>query len=155
MLPLPLPPEDVTVIEALADFVVSRTDLAVSVTVGLAGTAAGAVYVTVVAVCPDSAPHVGAQLLPDWVRLQVTPWFAGSLATDAVNCLAVETFSEALVGEIVTDTGDVTVMVALADFVVSRTDLAVSVTVGLAGTAAGAVYVTVVAVCPDSAPHVG
>src|SRR5437016_180470 len=140
MLPLPLPPEDVTVIEALADFVVSRTDLAVSVTVGLAGTAAGAVYVTVVAVCPDSAPHVGAQLLPDWVRLQVTPWFAGSLATDAVNCLAVETFSEALVGEIVTDTCDVavTVIVAVADLVLFETEVAVNVIVAGLGKIGGA-----------------
>jgi hypothetical protein len=82
---------------------------------------------------------VGAQLLPDWVSVQVTPRLAGSLATVAVNCCAVDTFSEALVGEIVTDTGDVTVMVALAVLVVSRTDLAVSVTEGLAGTVAGAV----------------
>jgi hypothetical protein len=92
-----------------------------------------------VAVCPESAPHAGAQLLPDWVRLQVTPWFRGSLATVAVNCCAIDTFSEALVGEMVTDTGNMTVMVALAVLVVSRTDLAVSVTEGLAGTVAGAV----------------
>jgi hypothetical protein len=63
------------------------------------------------------------------------------LATVAVNCFAVETFNEALVGEMVTDTGDVdvTVIVALALLVVSRTDLAVRVIVGLAGTVAGAV----------------
>jgi len=139
MVTLTVPPEDVMVMVALAVLVVSRTDLAVSVTEGLAGTDAGAVYVTVVAVCPESAPHAGAQLLPDWVRLQVTPWFRGSLDTVAVNCRAVETFNEALVGEMVTDTDDVTVMVALAVLVVSRTDLAVSVTEGLAGTVAGAV----------------
>ena len=93
------------------------------------------------AVCPESAPQPGAQLLPDCVNLQVTPWFAGSLATVAVNCRAVETFSEALVGEMVTDTGDVdvTVIVALADLVLFETEVAVSVTVGLAGTVAGAV----------------
>jgi hypothetical protein len=75
-----------------------------------------------VAVCPESAPHTGAQLLPDWVRLQVTPWFRGSLATVAVNCRAVETFNEELVGEIVTDTDDVdvTVTVAVADLVLFR-----------------------------------
>jgi len=63
------------------------------------------------------------------------------LATVAVNCRAVETFNEALVGETVTDTGDVdvTVMVALADLVLFDTEVAVSVTVGLAGTVAGAV----------------
>ena len=93
------------------------------------------------AVCPESAPQPGAQPLPDCVRLQVTPWFAGSLATVAVNCRAVETFSEVLVGEMVTDTGDVdvTVIVALADLVLFETEVAVSVTVGLAGTVAGAV----------------
>ncbi|PYU56876.1 MAG: hypothetical protein DMG55_22255 [Acidobacteria bacterium] len=59
----------------------------------------------------------------------------------AVNCRAVETFSEALVGEMVTDTGDVdvTVIVALADLALFATDVAVSVTVGLAGTVPGAV----------------
>ncbi len=59
----------------------------------------------------------------------------------AVNCRAVETFNEALVGEMVTDTGDVdvTVIVALADLVLFETEVAVSVTVGLAGTVAGAV----------------
>src|SRR5258707_15784999 len=119
-------PEDVTVTVALALLLVSRTDLAVNVPVGLAGTVAGAVYVTVVAVCPESAPHAGAQLLPDWDRAQVTPWLAVSLATDAVNCCVPETFNEALVGEIVTDTADVTVMVALALLLVSRTDLAVN-----------------------------
>jgi len=63
------------------------------------------------------------------------------LATVAVNCRAVETFNEALVGEMVTDTGDVdvTVMVALADRVLFDTEVAVSVTVGLAGTVPGAV----------------
>jgi len=63
------------------------------------------------------------------------------LATVAVNCRAVETFSEVLVGEMVTDTGDVdvTVIVALADLVLFETEVAVSVTVGLAGTVAGAV----------------
>ncbi|PYU39409.1 MAG: hypothetical protein DMG54_27160 [Acidobacteria bacterium] len=59
----------------------------------------------------------------------------------AVNCRAVETFSEVLVGEMVTDTGDVdvTVIVALADLALFATDVAVSVTVGLAGTVPGAV----------------
>jgi len=63
------------------------------------------------------------------------------LATVAVNCRAVETFNEALVGEMVTDTGDVdvTVMVALADLVLFDTEVAVSVTVGLDGTVPGAV----------------
>src|SRR5258706_15141727 len=114
MVTLTLPPEDVTVIVALALLLVSRTDLAANVTVGLTGTVAGAAYVTVVAVCPESAPQAGAQVLPDWGRPQVTPWLAGSLVTAAGNCLVPETFNEALGGEIVTDTGDVTGAVAVA-----------------------------------------
>src|SRR5258706_16243863 len=107
MVTLTLPPEDVTVIVALALLLVSRTDLAANVTVGLTGTVAGAAYVTVVAVCPESAPQAGAQLLPDWGRLQVTPWLAESFVTAAVNCLALETFNEALVGEIGSEKGRV------------------------------------------------
>src|SRR5258708_40195789 len=153
MVTIALAPGDVTVIVALALLLVSRTDLGVNVPVGLTGTVAVAVYVTVVVVCPESAPHAGAQLLPDWARLQVTPWLAESFVTAAVNCLALETFNEALVGEIVTDTDDVTVMVALALLLVSRTDLAVNVTFALTGAVAGPVYLTVVAVSPELAPH--
>jgi hypothetical protein len=152
---LTVPPEDVTVMVAPAVLLVSLTDLAVNVTVGLPGSVDGAVYVAVVAVCPESAPQAGAQLLPDWLSAQVTPWFVESLATAAVNCLAVETFTEALVGEMLTDTADVTVMVAPAVLLVSLTDLAVNVTVGLPGSVDGAVYVAVVAVCPESAPQAG
>jgi hypothetical protein len=43
MVTLTVPPEDVIVMVALAVLVVSRTDLAVNVKVGLAGTDAGAV----------------------------------------------------------------------------------------------------------------
>ena len=138
MVTLTVPLEDVTVIVALALLLVSRTDFAVNVTVGLAGTVAGAVYVTVVAVGPESAPHVGAQPPPDWDRAQVTPWFAGSLATEAVNWRVAETFSEALAGEIVTEMGGVTVIVAEAFLVPFETEVAVSVTVAGLGTLLGA-----------------
>src|SRR5258706_4230748 len=113
MVTLTLPPEDVTVIVALALLLVSRTDLAVNVTVGLAGTVAGAAYVTVVAVCPESAPQEGAQLLPDWDRAQVTPWLAVSFGTAAVKWRAAETLNQALVRETLNDTGHVTVIVPL------------------------------------------
>ena len=119
--------------------VVSRTELAVSVTVGFAGTVAGAIYVTAVLVCPESAPQPGAQALPAWVRAQVTPWFTRSLTTLAVNCCAFDTFSDALVGEIVTDTGAVMVIVAFADLLVFETEVAVNVTVAGFGTLLGAV----------------
>ena len=62
----------VNVIVAFADFVVSSTDVAVSVTVGGFGTAAGAVYITAVpdaAVVPDKVPqaapvHPGSRKCP-------------------------------------------------------------------------------------------
>src|SRR5258708_21355340 len=111
MVTIALAPGDVTVIVALALLLVSRTDLAVNVTVGLAGTVAGAVYVTVVAVFPESAPHAGAQLLPDWDRAQVTPWFAVSFATAAVNCSVPETLSESLMDELLPIPADVTMNV--------------------------------------------
>jgi hypothetical protein len=82
-------------------------------------------------------------LLPDWVSVQVTPWFVGSLATAAVNCLAVATFREALAGEMLTDTGSdsATVIVAVALLLLFVTEVAVSETVAGFGTLLGARYV--------------
>jgi hypothetical protein len=62
------------------------------------------------------------------------------LATIAVNCFAVEMFSEAVVGEMVTDTGgvDVTVIVAVAFLALFETAVAVNVTVAGLGTLLGA-----------------
>lgn len=62
------------------------------------------------------------------------------MATVALNCCAVETFREALVGETVTDTGDieVSVIVAVADLVLFETEVAVSVTIAGLGTLLGA-----------------
>jgi hypothetical protein len=128
MVTLTVPAEDVIVIVAFAVLLGSLIDVAVSVAPELAGTDAGAVYVTVVGVCPDNAPQTGAQLLPDWVRVQATPWLAGSFVTDAANCCALETFSEALDGEMLTETGGVSVIVALAFFVLFETAVAVRVT---------------------------
>lgn len=71
----------------------------------------------------------------------MTPRFAGTFATVAVNGCVADTFTVALVGEIVTETGGVTVIVALAFFAVFDTDVAVKVTVAGFGTLAGAVYV--------------
>jgi hypothetical protein len=52
--------------------------------------------------------------------------------------LAVETFTDALVGEMVTETGAVTVIVAVAFFAVLDTEVAVSVTFDGFGTVLGA-----------------
>jgi hypothetical protein len=75
--------------------------------------------------------------------VQVTPLFAESLVTVAVNCAVVPGDTVAELGE--TETviaGTVTVMVAEADFDVSATEVAVIVTVKPAdGGLVGAVYV--------------
>jgi hypothetical protein len=63
---------DVTVIVAVARFVVSLTEVAVSTTVAGLGTAAGALYVTELVVMLVSEPQV-APLQPVPERAQVTP----------------------------------------------------------------------------------
>ena len=70
----------VTVIVALADLVVSVTEVAVTVTVAGVGTAAGAVYVVGVPFAVLAAlkvPHV-EHGVPLCVTVQLTPAFAGS-----------------------------------------------------------------------------
>ena len=59
--------------------------------------------------------------------------------TVAVNCFVSPAATDALVGEIATDTGNAIVTTADADFVVSAFEVAVTVTVAGLGTAAGAV----------------
>jgi len=53
---------------------------------------------------------------------------AGSFATVAVNCWVFETLSETLDGEMLTEMAGVTVIVALAFFVLFETEVAVRVT---------------------------
>ena len=86
-------------------------------------------------------PHVGEQAVPLCVKVHVTPPLAGSFVTVAVNCLVLLVVTVGFVGEMLTLIGGatVTVIVAEADLVASATEVAVSVTVGLAGTLAGAV----------------
>ncbi len=134
---------EVTVIAAVAVLVPSATDVAVSVTEAGVGTVAGAVYVTGVpdaVLAAESAPQV-APLQPDPDKVQFTPLFPESFATVAVNVAVVLMGTVAEVAERVTETvaTAVTVIVAAAVFVPSATEIAVSVTTGGVGTAAGAV----------------
>ena len=71
---------------------------------------------------PQAAP---VQPLP--VTPQVTAVFAVS-DTVAVNCCWVLTRTWAVAGEIDTETGGMTVTVAVLDFVVSATDVAITET---------------------------
>jgi len=70
----------VTVIVALADFVVSVTEVAVTVTIAGVGTAAGAVYVVgapLAVLAGLNVPHV-EHGVPLCETVQLTPAFAGS-----------------------------------------------------------------------------
>jgi hypothetical protein len=71
-------------IEAVRDFVVSVTDVAVKVT-GLVGTDAGAEYFAVVASTTVTAPQAEVQAAAPWLRDQLTPPFVGSYCTVAVK----------------------------------------------------------------------
>lgn len=143
----------------------SATAAAVTVTVPAAVARAADVYVTAAPealVVGEIDPHAApVQFVPDTDH--VTPRFRASFATFAVNvCVTAPVARFAVPG--VTDTlGGVggagaaaNVMVAFADFVASSTAVAVSVTVGGFGTAAGAVYITAApdaAVVPESEPQ--
>jgi hypothetical protein len=121
----------VTVIAAEADFVVSATEVAVIVTPAGAGTPEGAVYVTAVplgVLAGETVPQAGEQFVPPCVKDQETPPLLASLEMVAVNCCVVPTKTLAVAGETETEMGGVTVSVAVADFVESATDDAVSVT---------------------------
>src|SRR5580704_3847707 len=101
------PPDPaVNVIVAFADFVASSTDVAVSVTVGGFGTAAGAVYITAApdfAVIPDNVPQAAA-VQPAPESAHVVPAFFGSFVTVAVKLLVWLACTVAEPGERATDT---------------------------------------------------
>lgn len=83
-----------------------------------------------------------AAVQPAPVNDHVTPWFAESFVTVAVNAWVAFTARVAVVADSVTATpvgAVVKVIVVIADFVVSATDVAVKVTVAGFGAAAGAV----------------
>ena len=92
----------VMVIVAVADFVPSATDVAVSVTVEKVGTLAGAVYVIATPEAleaVESVPHV-APLHPAPVRAQFTPLFCESFCNVALkDCVPMLACTVAVPGE--------------------------------------------------------
>src|SRR2546430_14156120 len=82
-------------------------------------------------------PQPGEQGVPLCVSVQLTPLLLASFATVAVNCWLAVTVTLAVVGETEIAMGGLTVAVAVADFVVSATEVAVTVTCGGVGTADG------------------
>src|SRR5215831_20964566 len=125
---------------APADFVLSLTEVAASVTVAAAGMVAGGVYVVglpLEVAAGDTAPQV-EQAAEARLRVQLTPELAESFPTVAVN--GREELSGIRAGE--TETviaGTVTEAVAVAPL--KATEVAVTVTARSAGGGAGAVYV--------------
>jgi hypothetical protein len=128
-----------------ADFVLSVTEVATTMTVLFVGTAVGAVYVVGALLAVEAELKLPHDVLPQ-VTDQVTPAFALSLVTTAVR-LVVEPTKREVGGVGVSATeiegggAAVTVMVFDAVFVLSVTDVATIVTVLFVGTVEGAVYV--------------
>jgi len=135
----------VTVSPAATDFVLSATDVAVSITMAGAGTLAGAVYTTgapEALVIGVTDPHV-APLQPVPESVQFTPLFCASFVTLATKFCVWPTCTLAVIGEIPTAIIGpvVTVIAADADLLPSARDVAVSMIGTWEGTVPGAVYV--------------
>lgn len=118
---------------AEADLVVSACDVALTLTTAGVVTIAGAVYKPPAEIVPQPEPE---HRVPE--TLHVTDVFALPV-TCAENCREADGATLAEVGEIVTVTTGTTVTVALADFVVSACDVAVTEKKGGIGGTAGAV----------------
>lgn len=116
----------------------SVTEVAVKVTVAPVGTAAGAVK-SVAMPLRELGALKDPQGAPPQVAVQVTPALAESLVTKAVKAAPVEICSDVGAGLSVTAIIGIIVIVADADFVVSVTDVAVTVTELPVGSMAGAV----------------
>jgi hypothetical protein len=127
-------PKTVAVAEFTLD--VSANDVAVTVTV--AGTVAGAVYLPMKVVVDAIVPQPGEHAAPPCVRVQVTPRLRASLPTVAVKFCVPFTGTLAVPGETATAIAG-TVIVAELDLVVSTTEVATMMTVRLAAGGAGAV----------------
>ena len=120
----------------------SASEVAVRLTLALAGTEAGAekvVGMALVVFAGATVPQPGEHGLPFCVRVQDTPLFVVSLLRLALILAVLFTTANAEVGETVTAIGGgSSVSVAELDFDASVTDVAVRVTAGFAGSVAGA-----------------
>jgi hypothetical protein len=143
---------------AEADFVVSDTDVAVTVIVAGVGGAAGALKVVAVPLGVEAGLKLPHWALPQ-VTVQVTPAFALSLLTVAVSAAVLVAATDAGGLLRVTEIGALgaeMVMVAEADLVVSLTAVAVTVTVAGFGAEAGALYLVAAPLAVEAeekAPH--
>jgi hypothetical protein len=149
-------PTDGTSSVAEADFVASAAEVPVSVTVILLfGGVAGAAYVVLVPFAGDTVPQPGEHAAPFCSKVQLRFPPVGSLFTVPliINVAATCTVEEVVERD--TESAGM-VIIALADFVGSITEVALSVTVRSLAGGPGAVYVvcTPLTVAPgETEPH--
>ena len=131
----------VTVTVSDADFVLSATEVAVTVTVRFAVTGAGGVYMVGAPLAVLAGLSV-PQAVAEQVAIQSTPPLVGSFATVAVmERVCPSANACGVLGESVTKIGGgrVTLTLSDADFVGSVPEVAVTVIARVAVTVAGAV----------------
>lgn len=140
----------VMVTVAFADWLGAATDVAVMVTVGGAGTLAGAVYKPEAEMDPHAEPEQPVPATVQFTDVFVLP------VTVAENCFCPPALTWTVDGDTDTDTDAAASIstVAEADFVGSATEVALTVACGGLGTAAGAVYRPLALIVPhDPATH--
>jgi hypothetical protein len=131
---------------AVADFEVSATLVAVTVTVLGEGATDGAVYRPLAETVPQVAPAQPAPVTAHVTLVLDVP------VTVAVNCCVPPASTDAVVGLTVMETTAMTVTVAEADFVGSAALVAVTLTMFGEGANAGAVYRPAAVTVPQAAP---
>ena len=113
---------------------------------------------TLEGVIPVRLPHLGEQVLPFAISVQVTPLLVGSFCTVAftTNALA-PVFTEANLFVMLTTRAGVIVNVSESNLFVLATDVALRVgwLLGAAGPELGGVYVTAAGVANESVPQAG
>lgn len=138
----------VIVTVALADFVVSATLVAVTVTLAGEGTLAGAVYVALAAPFATIVPTIEFPPAPPFTLHVTAVDGAPGPVTVAVNPCAAFVATLALVGEIPTSMSSCNVTLADPLALGDATLTAVTVTVAGDGSTFGAVYVPLVEIVP-------
>lgn len=124
----------------------SATDVALMLTCAGLGTVVGAVYKPPELMAPQALP---VHPVPD--TLHVTLVFVDPV-TVAVNCCCLPTTTCAEMGEIFTATDGTIVATAVLSFVVSATEVAVTLTCAGLGTVVGAVYNPPELIVPQALP---
>ena len=129
-----------------ADCDTSICDVAFTMIVASVGTVDGAVYKPPEVMLPQLDPEQAAPLMLQSTAVLLLP------ATVARNCCWPSIATTAFVGEMDTTTDGMMVTIADADFVLSASDVAFTVTCGGCGIAPGAVYKPLALIVPQALP---